>query len=295
MILPSRYKLGSGRVDVKDLLLADGVLDCDRLIDRTGISSVWHLSEDEDLISLACDSFIELAPHLPNVDEIECLISVTESPRYKFPGNSFELADRFGLKSSMQCIDLNAGCTGFVDALSLAYGLGVKALVVTQESYSRYNHMERSASSILFSDAAAVTLVDPQKIVIEHQGFQRSSESQRDLFVDADGLSFTMNGGNVYGFVLDVVIPQVRLLCEAQDYDVALIHSGSKLVLDAIQQYGLPSDISMPRNLHVNGNLVSASLPALIADFFPDGLSSNTLLAGFGVGLYSNICGLRLR
>ena len=93
--------------------------------------------------------------------EVGALISVTETPMLQLPGNSTSYISRSSLKDDLFAVDLNAGCTGFVDAIRLAFGLKAPTIIVTSETYStRIVGIQRNLTPV-FSDGAAACYFEP--------------------------------------------------------------------------------------------------------------------------------------
>ena len=70
----------------------------------------------------------------------------------------------FSFDKKVNCLGLNAGCTGFVDALEIVdsyfqTNLSNKALIINSDTYSKFLNDKRSTRT-LFSDGATATIVE---------------------------------------------------------------------------------------------------------------------------------------
>ena len=91
----------------------------DKIIEKTGPTNLSHCSKNEDSFTLAIDAYSKIKNTI-DLSNINNLIFVSETNIYQFPGNSFIFASKTELKEDIFLYDINAGCSGFVDALILA-------------------------------------------------------------------------------------------------------------------------------------------------------------------------------
>ena len=82
-----------------------------------------------------------------------------------FPATAAIVADTLGARNAA-AYDLLAGCTGFVYALSQAYGavatgLSKRALVIGAETLSKITNWHDRSTCILFGDGAGAAVVQP--------------------------------------------------------------------------------------------------------------------------------------
>ena len=93
---------------------------------------------------------------------------MTNTPSKRFPGISNFVSNSLNL-TNVHCLNLNLGCTGFVDALEISYELiknnkKNKILIVTADTYSKFINKNDKAVRCLFSDGASSTLVSYKKM-----------------------------------------------------------------------------------------------------------------------------------
>ena len=220
------------------------------------------------------------------INKITHIISVTNTPRIKFPGISNYVASELTLEK-VNCINLNSGCTGYVDALYLSYLIikhshKSKILIVTSDTYSKFIKKDNIATRSIFSDGASATIVGYKKngYKINKSYFYNSKKSQENLIFDK---SIIMNGPAVVDFTLRHVVPILKKYSKKSD--VLFSHQGSKIVIGKIKK-SLNNKIDIPQNLEKYGNLVSTSIPLLIYENFQKlKKNKNFTICGFGVGL----------
>jgi 3-oxoacyl-[acyl-carrier-protein] synthase III len=290
-------KRGRVDVDIVSLLSAQEAYDKEqarRHISKTGPIRLRICGEEEDSHTLGSASVVALLAKLTKseLDLISNIISVTETPRLQYPGNSQEYAQVIREELNNEplqpfCLDLNAGCTGFVDALRIAARLDSASIIVTSETYSKNYTYSRNISS-LFGDAAAAVYFNPADWAILGSYYSSAADRLCHLVKRPDGY-MEMNGQAVFGFVTTAVTEILKKMFDQHPTMRCIyIHQASAVVLDFLKKR-TQEGVYIPRNIERIGNNVSASIPLLIEEF-PDPLlhASPTDcigLLGFGVGL----------
>ncbi|OFX19181.1 MAG: 3-oxoacyl-ACP synthase [Bacteroidetes bacterium GWA2_31_9b] len=98
-------------------------------------------------------------------DEIDLLICATVTPDHQFPATANIISDKVGIKNAFS-FDLNAGCSGFLYALTTASkfietGACKKVIVVGAEKMSSIvDYTDRSTCPI-FGDGSGAVLLEP--------------------------------------------------------------------------------------------------------------------------------------
>lgn len=294
---------GSRDYNISDILNKEyGPIIAKKVLEKTGPKNLLITSEDENALSLSVDAcnklFIKLESHNDvSIKNIKSLLSVTESPQLLFPGNGTQIASSVGLSEDTSIFDINAGCTGFVDAIRLSFGMNQPSLIICSETYSKHWKNFNRAVSSLFSDAAAAIYFDPNDWnMIDSIGKYQPDSSL--LISSPHGApnsgEVVMQGKDVANFVNSTVIPSAKeLLDKLPIIDRGYFHQGSSFVVDAIKSKLGKYFKSIPSNIAIRGNSVSATLPILIYDDInnsPIKSGEKILIAGFGVGLALSIC-----
>lgn len=290
-IISTSFVLGE-----REVVLSDKYKDIERLIDKTGISSVWQT--DEDIISFAKKAF-DLAIKDVNREDIGILILVTQSPQDYLPANSISLSNKLNLSSSVFTFDFNQGCSGFVQSFLVMSNLIEKfktGLIVTVDRYrSKLNPDDRSTNSVFSDGAAAIILKENKKFKIHYDSTLTDGSKRNWLYQSAgsenDGF-LHMSGSEIWLFTRKKVVPQIEgaiMFCLKNNLNIEAIyiHQASKVVVegikDALGDYG---GLILENYMH-HGNTVSSTIPILINDFPIVAKDGVVIMSGFGVGLTS--------
>ncbi len=148
-------------------LVARGVETSDAWIaDRTGIR-FRHLAAAGvgscDLAQIAAARAIEAAGC--GAEDIDLIIVATSTPDYIFPSTAALLQARLGIRNGGAAFDVQAVCSGFVYALSVAEkfirsGSHRRALVVGAEVFSRILDWSDRSTCVLFGDGAGAVVLE---------------------------------------------------------------------------------------------------------------------------------------
>jgi 3-oxoacyl-[acyl-carrier-protein] synthase III len=285
----------------------------DWIVTRTGIKERRIAAPEEaasDLALPAARQALEQAGVAP--EELDLVIVATATPDMLFPATAAIVANTLGAKQAA-AYDLLAGCTGFVYALSQAYGqvatgLSQKALIVGTEVLSRITNWQDRSTCILFGDGAGAAVVQPigdGGIA----GFELGADGSGgpDLCVPAGGsrrpispdtleeeLQFIkMNGAEVFRFATRIMVTSAEELlrvCGAtvDDVDLYVPHQANKRIIDhAVKNLGIdPQKVLM--NIDRYGNTSSASIPICLREAQAEGRleeGTRVLMSAVGAGL----------
>ncbi|HXV35284.1 MAG TPA: beta-ketoacyl-ACP synthase III [Gaiellaceae bacterium] len=283
------------------------------IMTRTGIRE-RHLAAPEqaasDLALPAARQAIAQAGVDP--EELDLVIVATATPDMLFPATAAILADELGARKAA-AYDLLAGCTGFVYALSQAYGqvatgLSKRALVVGAEVLSKITNWHDRSTCSLFGDGAGAAVVQPVAgggIA----GFELGADGSGgpDLCVPAGGSRqpmsteaieeeaqfIRMNGAEVFRFATRVMVTSAEELLAAcgatiADVDLYVPHQANKRIIDhAVKNLGLDPD-KVLMNIDRYGNTSSASIPICLAEAQAAGRleeGTRVLMSAVGAGL----------
>lgn len=295
----------------------------DKVAKKSGVNQRYVTKKSEtafDLAKAACDKLIQEGFDKKSIDGI---IFCTQSPDYIMPSNAFLIHSYLELKHNVLAFDYNLACSGYIYGLAIAHGLiatGVAntILLITSDTYSKYMNKGDRSTRVLFSDAAAATIVkknDKEKAVLdtvlasagkEYKSFyipaggvkEPKSEETTVESVDRSGNIRTledihMNGFNVWKFIASTVPKQIKGILNKNDIslndiDLFLFHQASKLTLDSLIKALKIEESKLFNNYDKVGNTVSSSIPILMKDAIDEGRLKRgnlVLLSGFGVGL----------
>lgn len=269
--------------------------DREFLEQKIGVSNLPRFSESDTVVRACGESFQNLCKKESiESSEIECVVLCTQNPDGGgLPHNSALIHAELGLSEECACFDIGLGCSGYVYGLSviqsfmMANGMK-KGLLFTCDPYSRILNPEDKNTSLLFGDAASVTLIsDTPHYVLSSAKFSTRGRGSEAL--QKKGNLLEMNGRAVFNFALQDVPKQIKFVLKSaelkvEDIDLFLLHQGSRFMLEnTIKRAGIP-DKKAPVKLSETGNTVSSSIPLLLESEL-DRNFGKILISGFGVGL----------
>lgn len=267
----------------------------DHFIDeKIGIKQVAIKAADEDTSGLCLKAFDALcAKQQIDRNEIEAMVVVTQNPDRNIPHVSAMVHGALDLPARCACFDISLGCSGYVYALSIfqafmaANGL-TKGLLFTADPYSKIINPNDKNTSLLFGDAATVTLISDRPRLVSGKFTFGTLGAEHEKLICNDGLLF-MNGRAVFNFAAKTIPGDILLMArkndvELEEIDKFLLHQGSKIIVETIaDKLGIPRE-KAPYLIYDYGNTVSSTLPILLADEL-HGAAKTLALCGFGVGL----------
>lgn len=281
---------------------------------RTGIKERRIAAKDETTSTLALKaSYKALEDARIKGEDLDLIIVATVTPDMQFPATACILQDTLGAKKAA-AFDLEAGCTGFIYALTVAHqfianGVYENALVVGAEILSRITDYEDRQSCILFGDGAGAVVLEKTEgeegILFSELG---SDGSGGDLLKMEGGGSLypashstidqrlhfiAMEGKEVFKFAVRIMNKTaLNLLKKAgltkEELDFLVPHQANSRIIDsAAKRLNLSPD-QIICNLHRYGNTSSASIPMALDEALRGGMIEEgdyVLLVGFGAGL----------
>ena len=256
-------------------------------------------------------------------EEIDAIVTVTQSPDYFMPTTGAVIHGRLGLDSHVYCVDISQGCTGYLTGLMEAFSLldqpqTRKVLLIYVDVLSHKVSKEDRNSYPLIGDAASVTVVERTEEETRIDGEIRMDGSRHDaLMIPAGGFrqpstpetavlhedsegnrrsldNLVMKGADVFNFVQTEMPPLLaslfaRLGVKKEEIDWFLFHQPNKFMVEKLAQaIDVPLE-KMPSNIVTYfGNASGVTIPTNICYNVGEKLLGHTYkvcLAGFGVGL----------
>ncbi len=282
--------------------------------ERSGICERHVAGAKESTASMAIYAARE-AIETANVDpsELELIILSSASPEYLFPATACLVQDALGANNA-GAFDLEAGCSGFMCALSSAAGM-IRGgqyntiLVVGAETLSRIVDWTDRSTCVLFGDGAgAVVLRGSDKpggvmaslmgadgsggeLLIVPGGGARNPTGPETV---TSGMHYIhMNGREVYRFATRVLAQAARQVTEKAGWsldkiDLFIPHQANlRIIESAVRTLKMPSE-KVFVNLERYGNTSSASIPIALCEAIERGrikAGDRLLMVGFGAGL----------
>ena len=286
-ILDIEFELGSKKINVKENYPSG-----ERVINATGIPFVYETEDTaENLATKAAKRLLDNVKIVP-----DCIIYVTQSQQDVLPGSGTILHQNLELPKSTAIFDVNAGCSGFVQALILSASLinnYNNILIICADTYRKKLSKEDRSTNVVFSDGASAAFVKKdKKLQIKKILNQTYSKGREILNQKKDGLNegkLHMSGRELWDFTRVNIVPDIlhciKILKDDKNSTDVFIHQASKLVVNGIKKE-IDLDINLHENYSLRGNTVSSTLPILLKDS-NFGFKKNFVLSGFGVGIFS--------
>lgn len=280
---------------------------------RTGIKERRIAAPDESTSSMAIKAArMALSRAGLTPDDIDLVLVGTATPDYQFPATGCLVQNALGIRGG--ACDLEAGCTSFMYALSMASaavasGMHRNVLVIGSEALSRILDWTDRATCVLFGDGAGAVVVseaswadfDPQYIL----GSDGSGGSA--LYLPAGGARqpateetvrnrmhyVRMAGPEVFRFATRVVAEATNQVLAktgltVDDIDLFIPHQANTRIIEAaVRRLGIPAG-KVFVNIDRYGNTSSASIPIALCEAEEQGRlqpGDTVIMVGFGAGL----------
>ena len=275
--------------------------------ERTGIRERRIASQEEALSDIAIPAVQEaLAEAGVEASEIDLIICATLTPDMIFPTSSALMADALGMPNAA-AYDLLAGCTGFMYAITQAYGmlasgLSKRAVVVGGDLLSKILDWDDRSTVVLFGDGAGAVVMEPVSDG-GFLGFDLGADGAGGMHLCYPGSGsrhfddpksvLRMNGREVFKFATRVMVSSAEAVLEqcgrtVADVDVYVPHQANKRIIDyAVGKLGMPPERTIV-NVDRFGNTSSGSIPLALADARTAGMLQDgalVLMTGMGAGL----------
>ena len=261
-------------------------------------------------------------------ESIDLVVYSTCTPDVLVPSCAALVRRRLGLVNAV-AFDVNAACSGFIYAMSVAESmmassaLGVagagrrnkvrRALVIGSERLTRITNWKDRTTCVLFGDGAGAAVLGAGK---KGNPLALSFSTSPDVAaLDVPGLAGTspfagtgrpasrlsMDGRRVFRFAVAAICDAVEGLAAkagiaVADIDHLVLHQANERILAAaVKRLGI-DDARVARTLRDTGNISSACIPLALDRLARAGeLEDGDLVAlvGFGAGLDIGACLLR--
>jgi 3-oxoacyl-[acyl-carrier-protein] synthase-3 len=263
------------------------------IVQRTGIRERHVAAPGEVTSDLAIHAAkAALANAHVEAGTIDLIVLGTSTPDQTFPATAVTVQAALGITQGA-AFDLQAVCSGFVFALSIAdsllrTGTHKRALVIGAETFSRILDWNDRTTCVLFGDGAGAVVLEAQEqpgtsadrgILTTH--LRSDGRHRAKLYVDG-GVSSTqtvghlrMEGREVFKhavvMITDVIEDAFKATgTSAGDIDWFVPHQANKRIIDgSAHKLGIaPEKVVITVDRH--GNTSAASIPLALADAVAD-------------------------
>lgn len=288
--------------------------------ERTGIGERRQAAEGELTSDLAVEAAkAALAKAGRTAADVDLIIVATTTPDLTFPATAAIVQRKLGAPVGI-AFDVQAVCSGFVYALSVADGFTARglskcALVIGAETMTRLLDMEDRTTCVLFGDGAGAVVLEPQQGAgtIADRGLlglalRCDGTKQELLFVDG-GPSATgtvghlrMQGQSVFRNAVVNIAEAVEAAAKAagvplDQIDWFVPHQANQRILAGVAHRLGIDETRVISTVARHANTSAASIPLALAEAIEDGRikpGQLVLMEAMGGGLTWGACLVRL-
>ncbi len=263
------------------------------ILKRTGIKQRFYANlEIEEIAIKASEEALKKCK-----EKIDLIIVASTSEKSQMPSISYEIQKYFNMIDCM-CLDILAGCAGFINALDIAK-LYIDsnrintALVVGVEKLSNFVDKQDIGTEILLSDGAGAIIIQKSKEKKLYDSYIESMGQNGEILTCTNNSKIYMNGKEIYKYAVTETVKNINKLLEnnnltINDINYIIPHQSNKKILKSMaNKLDLPKE-KMYVNIEKYGNTFCASIPIAIDEI----LNSNKVkekdkivLIGYGGGL----------
>ena len=288
--------------------------------ERTGIKQRHRARDDQPTSDLATEAAKRaLVDAGRTAADVDLIIVATTTPDMTFPSVASIVQRKLGAPTCI-AFDVQAVCSGFVYALSVAdgfvaRGLAKCAVVIGAEEMTRLMDWTDRSTCVLFGDGAGCVVVEPR----EGQGTKadqgllgfalRCDGTKTDLLYVDGGPATTgtvghlrMAGNQVFRHAVVNIAEAITAACAASGIEVADVdwfvpHQANQRIIKGVgDRLGL-DDHKVISTVAIHANTSAASIPLALDAAIQDGRIKRgdlVLLEAMGGGLTWGACAFRL-
>ena len=292
----------------------------DWIIERTGIRQRHKARDDQPTSDLAAEAARRaLADAGKTAADVDLIIVATTTPDMTFPATASIVQRKLGCGVAI-AFDVQAVCSGFVYALSIADGFVARgiakcALVIGAEEMTRLMDWTDRTTCVLFGDGAGAVVVEPREGqgTKEDQGLLgfalRCDGTKTDLLYVDGGPTTTgtvghlrMAGNQVFRHAVVNIAEAITAACvasniEVSDVDWFVPHQANQRIIKGVgDRLGL-DEHKVITTVAMHANTSAASIPLALDSAIKDGRIKRgdlVLMEAMGGGLTWGACAVRL-
>jgi 3-oxoacyl-[acyl-carrier-protein] synthase III len=239
-----------------------------------------RIKDDEELSSHLGYNAVKNALVNSDVDanEVDILLVATATPDRKAPSTACIIKNMLGLKKPIPAFDINAVCSGFLYAQTLASQMlqssnAQIAVIVGVDIFSSITNWE-SRDCVFFGDGAGALVVKKTKsdngLFSSYIGSESTDINGFTVFPNEK--YFSMDGKLVFSKATNLLPEAVNKIMDKnglniKDVNYIIPHQPSIRALDALAEHlGIKPSI-IKKNMYSYANTASATVPILFAEF----------------------------
>lgn len=218
---------------------------CEEIVEKTGIQNRYYI-HTETIQDLAIQATKHLLSKIEfDKDKIDMIIVASTSTNHLMPGISYLIQKELKMKECM-CLDILAGCNGYVNAFDIARNYLVMgkvqyALVVGCEVLSQYIDKQDRNVAFLLSDGAGATLLGKTKEEKKYYSLMESKGQNGEILTCKANGKIQMDGKAVYKYAVTDTVANVKKLLEQANEQLQHIkyivpHQSNLRILQKIAQ-----------------------------------------------------------
>ncbi len=279
------------------------------IVSRSGISARHYADADmksSDLAVKAAQNALDMAGC--SVNDVDLILLATSTPDYfgGFPSTACVVQNKLGISNHCAAVDIQAVCSGFVYALSMAdsfirTGMHRNVLVIGAEVFSRILDFKDRTTCVLFGDGAGAVLMSASNEPGMLATRLHADGSQAGILcvpgsINAGAIAGSaylhMDGQAVFKLAVSVLEKVAHEALDAagvsaSEVDWLIPHQANiRIMQGTAKKLGLPME-KMVVTVDQHGNTSAASIPLALDQAMRDGRikpGQTVLMEGVGGG-----------
>ena len=259
-----------------------------------GIKNRRYCESTEDVNSMAYNASVNAIKNASiNENDIDLIIVATTSSEMMMPGISYYVQSQLNIQKCM-CLDILAGCNGFINAFDIAYnyiaiGKVRNALIIGVDKLSTVIEKKDMATAILFGDGAGATIISKAEEQKNYYSNIKSNGMESDLLTYRIGDKLKMDGTNIYKYAVTEVPKLINETLKISGIELnnikhIILHQSNIRIMNSIAKKLKISNEKICSNIDEVGNTFCASIPILLSEININP-GENILMCGYGGGL----------
>ena len=259
-----------------------------------GIKSRWYGNDEDTLESMAYKASLDAIKNGNiNCNKIDLIIVATTSSNMMMPGISYLVQSLLNIKDCM-CLDILAGCNGFVNAFDIAQnyieiGKINTALVIGVEKLSSVVDTNDMSTAILFGDGAGATIITKSEKSKKYYSKFKSQGQDAECLTYEVGKKLIMDGTKVYKYAVAEVPKIINETLHLANLDIEkidhiVLHQSNTRIMSSIAKKLKIANDRLFSDIESVGNTFCASIPIALTEIdLQEG--EYLLMCGYGGGL----------